>query len=162
MQYPSLSLITWLPAVGALIMLFFPKTKDDWFRWFATIWAVISFLSSIPLLGYNRDLAGMQFIQDHDWIPLIGARYTMGVDGISVVLILLTTTLGVIACLCSWNYIQERNKEYYIFILLLQTGMIGTFCAMDMFLFYVFWEVMLVPMYFLIGIWGAENRLYAA
>src|SRR5581483_9271035 len=163
MQYPNLSIVTWLPAVGALIMLFFPKTKDDWFRWFATIWAVISFLSSVPLLvHYDRNLAGMQFIQDHEWIPLIGARYTMAVDGISVVLILLTTLLGIIACLCSWNYIQERNKEYYIFILLLQTGMIGTFCAMDMFLFYVFWEVMLVPMYFLIGIWGAENRLYAA
>ena len=163
MQYPNLSIIIWLPALGALIMLFFPKSKDNWFRYFSVAWAVISFLSSIPLLiHYDRNVSGIQMIQNHEWIPLIGARYILGVDGITMVLILLTTILGVVACLCSWNYIQERNKEYYIFILLLQTGMIGTFCAMDMFLFYVFWEVMLVPMYFLIGIWGSENRLYAA
>src|SRR4051812_45211900 len=102
MQYPNLSIIIWLPALGGLIMLFFPKARDNWFRYFSVAWAVISFLSSIPLLiHYDRNMSGIQMIQNHDWIPLIGARYILGVDGITVVLILLTTILGVVACLCS-------------------------------------------------------------
>src|SRR5437762_4571852 len=104
----------------------------------------------------------MQFLEDHTWIPIIGARYQMGVDGVSVLLILLTTLLGVIAALSSWNYIQKREKEYYALLLFLQAAVIGVFSSMDMFLFYLFFEVSLVPMYFLIGIWGGENRLYAA
>ena len=101
------------------------------------------------------------FIEDVSWIPSIGARYIFGMDGISALMILLTTVLGVIAILSSWTAVTERVKEYYFFLLLLQTGMIGVFCALDFFLFYVFWEVMLVPMYFLIGIWGGARRLYA-
>ncbi len=104
----------------------------------------------------------MQFLEDHQWIPVIGARYQMGVDGVAVLLILLTTLLGVIAALSSWNYIQKREKEYYVLLLLLQTAVVGVFASMDLFLFYLFFEVSLVPMYFLIGIWGGENRLYAA
>src|SRR5207248_1461247 len=96
------------------------------------------------------------------WIPIIGARYQMGVDGVSVLLIVLTTFLGVLAALSSWKYIAKREKEYYILLLLLQTFILGVFTSMDMFLFYLFFEVGLVPMYFLIGIWGGENRLYAA
>ena len=96
------------------------------------------------------------------WIPSIGVSYIFGVDGISALLILLTTLLGFIAILSSWTAIHERVRQYYVFLLLLQTGMLGVFCALDMFLFYVFWEVMLVPMYFLIGIWGGARRLYAA
>ena len=104
----------------------------------------------------------MQFLEDHEWIPIIGARYQMGVDGVAVLLIVLTTLLGVIAALSSWEYIQKREKEYYVLLLLLQTAVIGVFASMDLFLFYLFFEVSLVPMYFLIGIWGGENRLYAA
>ncbi len=104
----------------------------------------------------------MQFLEDHQWIPVIGARYQMGVDGVAVLLIVLTTLLGVIAALSSWNYIQKREKEYYVLLLLLQTAVVGVFASMDLFLFYLFFEVSLVPMYFLIGIWGGENRLYAA
>ena len=107
-------------------------------------------------------MGGMQFLEDHQWIPVIGARYQMGVDGVSVLLIVLTTLLGVIAALSSWKYIQKREKEYYVLLLLLQTAVVGVFTSMDLFLFYLFFEVSLVPMYFLIGIWGGENRLYAA
>jgi NADH-quinone oxidoreductase subunit M len=114
------------------------------------------------LLKYNRGTGGMQFLEDHEWIPIIGARYQMGVDGVAVLLIVLTTLLGAIAALSSWDYIQKREKEYYALLLLLQTAVIGVFASMDLFLFYLFFEVSLVPMYFLIGIWGGENRLYAA
>ncbi|MCU0240923.1 MAG: NADH-quinone oxidoreductase subunit M, partial [Vicinamibacteria bacterium] len=103
-----------------------------------------------------------QFVEKMDWIPSIGVSYFFGVDGISVLLILLTTLLGAIAILSSWSAITERVRPYYVFLLLLQTGMLGVFCALDMFLFYIFWEVMLVPMYFLIGVWGGPRRLYAA
>jgi NADH-quinone oxidoreductase subunit M len=104
----------------------------------------------------------MQFLEDRQWIPIIGARYQMGADGVAVLLIVLTTLLGVIAALSSWKYIQKREKEYYVLLLLLQTAVVGVFASMDLFLFYLFFEVSLVPMYFLIGIWGGENRLYAA
>jgi NADH-quinone oxidoreductase subunit M len=164
--------VTWLPAVGAILILFFNKTKNDAIRWFANLWMGLCFLVSIPLItgfgssirGYDRGLGGLQFIEDSEWIPLIGARYQLGVDGLSVILIMLTTLLGVIAAVCSWNYIREkgREKEYYIMLLLLQSGMIGAFASADLFLFFIFWEVMLVPMYFLIGIWGGKNRLYSA
>jgi NADH-quinone oxidoreductase subunit M len=172
MKIGILSLVTWLPAVGAILILFFNKSKNDAIRWFANIWMGLCFVVSIPLItglgsslkGYDRGLGGLQFIEDFEWIPLIGARYQVGVDGLSVILIMLTTLLGVIAAVCSWSYIREkgREKEYYIMLLLLQSGMIGAFASADLFLFFIFWEVMLVPMYFLIGIWGGKNRLYSA
>lgn len=165
-----LSWITWLPAVGAIIILFFNRGKNDGIRWFANVWIVICFLISIPLVtglggpGYDRAYGGLQFIEDYEWIPIIGARYQLGVDGLSLVLVILTTLLGVVSVICSWSYIREkgREKEYYIMLMLLQSGMIGAFVAADLFLFFIFWEVMLVPMYFLIGIWGGKNRLYSA
>src|SRR5436853_6304185 len=167
-----LSWVTWLPAVGAIMLLFFNKTRNDRIRWFANLWIVVCFLSSVPLVtgfpgrgaGYDRALGGLQFIEDYDWISVIGARYQLGIDGLSLVLVMLTTLLGVVSVVCSWAYIREkwREKEFYIMLLLLQTGMLGAFVAADLFLFFVFWEVMLVPMYFLIGIWGGKNRLYSA
>jgi NADH-quinone oxidoreductase subunit M len=102
------------------------------------------------------------FRETANWIPSIGAKYSLGIDGISLLLVMLTTLLGMIAILSSWTAINTRTKEYYILLLLLQTGMLGVFMSLDFFLFYVFWEVMLVPMYFLIGVWGSERRLYAA
>jgi NADH-quinone oxidoreductase subunit M len=166
-----LSWVLWLPLVGAIILLFFNREKNDRIRSFANLWIVICFLISVPLItglrsqtGFNPNVRGLQFIEDHDWIPLIGSRYQLGVDGLALVLVMLTTLLGVIAVVCSWTYIREkgREKEYYIMMLLLQTGMLGAFVSADLFLFFVFWEVMLVPMYFLIGIWGGKNRLYSA
>jgi NADH-quinone oxidoreductase subunit M len=168
---PILSVVLWLPTLGAVLLLLFNREKKDSIRWFANIWIVLCFLVSIPLVtgfgsvrGYDRGLGGLQFIEDHEWIPIIGARYQLGIDGLSLVLVLLTTLLGVVSVVCSWSYIRERGreKEYYIMMLLLQSGMIGAFVAADLFLFFIFWEVMLVPMYFLIGIWGGKNRLYSA
>jgi len=159
-----LSWVTWLPLVGALILIFaIRRDNENGIRYFANTWILLCFLISLPLLvKYDRAIAGIQFIENYQWIPIIGARYQLGIDGISLALVILTTLLGVLAVLCSWSYIQTRLKEFYAFLLMLQTGMIGTFVAMDMFLFYVFWEVMLVPMYFLIGVWGGKNRLYSA
>ena len=158
-----LSFITWLPAVGAILILaLMKKDQSSLIKKFATAWFALDFIASLWLLKYNRGVGGMQFLEDHQWIPIIGARYQMGVDGVAVLLIVLTTLLGAIAALSSWEYIQKREKEYYVLLLLLQTAVIGVFASMDLFLFYLFFEVSLVPMYFLIGIWGGENRLYAA
>jgi len=160
---PILSIVTWLPTLGALIILvLFKKGQSDQIKKFATAWFGVAFVASLALLKYDRALGGMQFLEDHQWIPVIGARYQMGADGVAVLLIVLTTLLGVIAALSSWKYIEKREKEYYVLLLLLQTAVVGVFTSMDLFLFYLFFEVSLVPMYFLIGIWGGENRLYAA
>ena len=158
-----LSIIVWLPALGGFLILgLFKKEQNDLIKKFATGWLILDFIASLWLFNYDRVLSGFQFLEDHTWIPIIGARYQMGVDGVSVLLIVLTTFLGVLAALSSWKYIAKREKEYYILLLLLQTFVLGVFTSMDMFLFYLFFEVGLVPMYFLIGIWGGENRLYAA
>ncbi|MFN2515685.1 MAG: NuoM family protein [Pyrinomonadaceae bacterium] len=158
-----LSIVTWLPTLGAIVILaLFKKDQASLIKKFATAWFGLAFVASLFLLKYDRAIAGMQFLEDYQWIPVIGARYQMGADGVAVLLIVLTTLLGVIAALSSWNYIQKREKEYYVLLLLLQTAVVGVFTSMDLFLFYLFFEVSLVPMYFLIGIWGGENRLYAA
>jgi len=158
-----LSLVTWLPALGAIVILaVMRKDQATLIKRFATAWFAVDLVASLWLLYYDRTKGGMQFIEDHEWIRVIGARYQMGVDGVAVLLIVLTTLLGLIAALSSWDYIQKREKEYYVLLLFLQTAVIGVFASMDLFLFYLFFEVSLVPMYFLIGIWGGENRLYAA
>ncbi len=161
-----LNVITYLPLAGAILILFFDKEKKDLIAKFATAVAGLGFLVSLPLWfawdSAPKDAFGFRFSQEARWIESIGAKYVVGVDGISMLLILLTTLLGFIAILSSWTAIKDRVKEYYVFMLLLQTGMIGVFVSLDFFLFYVFWEVMLVPMYFLIGIWGGPRKLYAA
>jgi NADH-quinone oxidoreductase subunit M len=158
-----LSIVTWLPALGAiLLLLLFKKEQTGAVKRFATFWLLADFVLSLALLGYDRTAGGMQFIEDAQWIPVIGARYQLGVDGVAILLIVLTTLLGWIAALSSWEYIEKRQKEYYALLLLLQTSVIGVFAAADLFLFFLFFEVSLVPMYFLIGIWGGERRLYAA
>ena len=158
-----LSLILFTPLVGALVLLFVPKRQEDVIRWIANVTVVIGFLVSLPLwFRYDTANPDFQFVERLPWIPSIGAEYFLGVDGFSVLLILLTTLMGVIAVLSSWTAITMRVKEYYIFLLMLQTGMLGAFVSLDFLLFFLFWEVMLVPMYFLIGIWGSDNRLYSA
>ena len=158
-----LSLILFLPLAGAFVLLFVPKQNEDAIRWIANIVAFAGFIVSIPLwFWYNPQNPEFQFVERAAWIPSVGAEYFLGVDGFSVLLILLTTLMGFIAILSSWNAITERVKEYYIFLLVLQTGMLGAFMSLDFLLFFLFWEVMLVPMYFLIGIWGSANRLYSA
>ena len=167
MQNHILSIILFTPLVGALILLFIPKENKDAIRWTANIFALGGFLISIPLVPMfwaQRFEPGFKFLEGtaNNWIPSIGAGYNLGIDGISFLLIMLTTLLGWISILSSWTAIENRVKEYYVWFLVLQTGMLGVFMALDFFLFFVFWEAMLVPMYLLIGIWGGPRRLYAA
>jgi NADH-quinone oxidoreductase subunit M len=158
-----LTTVLFLPLAGAALMLFFPAGSKTLIRVWANLVGFAGFLVSLPLaFWFNSDDGGYQFVERADWIPSIGASYALGMDGISLLLVLLTTILGFISILSSWTAIEDRVKEYYVFLLLLQSGMLGVFMAMDFFLFYVFWEVMLVPMYFLIGIWGGPRKLYAA
>jgi NADH-quinone oxidoreductase subunit M len=158
-----LSLILFTPLIGAMLLLFVSKNNESTIRWIANAVTLVGFLVSVPLwFWYDPQGSQFQFVEKAIWIPSIGAQYFLGVDGLSVLLILLTTLMGFIAVLSSWTAITERVKEYYIFLLVLQTGMLGAFMALDFLLFFLFWEVMLVPMYFLIGIWGSANRLYSA
>ena len=158
-----LSVILYTPLVGALLLLFVPRESEGAHRVVGNLFGVLGFLVSLPLLRwFKRGWSGFAFEENTAWIPSIGARYHLGIDGVSLLLVMLTTFLGMIAILSSWSAIKQRQKEYYILLLLLQTGMIGVFVSLDFFLFYVFWEVMLVPMYFLIGVWGSDRRLYAA
>jgi NADH-quinone oxidoreductase subunit M len=159
-----LNVVCYLPLAGALLTIFFINQENSRaIKWFATLIAGLDFLLAIPLwLLYKPAGAEFQFATKLDWIPSVGVQYIFGVDGFSIVLILLTTMLGFISVYSSFTAITEREKEYYIFLLLLQTGMMGVFCSLDFILFYVFWEVMLVPMYFLIGVWGGPRKLYAA
>ena len=162
-----LSIILFTPLVGAILLLFVPKENKGAIRWIANIFALGGFLISLPLVPWFWDLRfqpGFKFIEGsaNNWIPSIGAGYVLGIDGISFLLVMLTTLLGWVSILSSWTAIENRVKEYYIWFLVLQTGMLGVFMALDFFLFFVFWEAMLVPMYLLIGIWGGPRKLYAA
>src|SRR5574341_2269661 len=162
-----LSIILFTPLVGALLLLFVPKENKNAIRWIANLFALGGLVVSLPLVPWFwavKSQPGFKFLEGSfgNWIPSIGASYLLGIDGISFLLIMLTTLLGFISILSSWTAIEERVKEYYIWFLILQTGMLGVFMALDFFLFYVFWEVMLVPMYLLIGIWGGPRKLYAA
>ncbi len=170
MESHILSIILFTPLLGAILLLFVPKENKDAIRWIANIFALGGFLISLPLIPMfwekvtSGDPAPFKFVEGsaNNWIPSIGAGYILGIDGISFLLIMLTTLLGWISILSSWTAIENRVKEYYVWFLFLQTGMLGVFMALDFFLFFVFWEAMLVPMYLLIGIWGGPRKLYAA
>ena len=158
-----LSLLLFLPTAGALLIMCVPRRNEDAIKWLANGIALAGFLLSTPLwFLYNPRNPDFQLVERARWIPSIGAEYFLGVDGISTLLILLTTLMGFIAVLSSWTSITERIKEFYVALLVLQTGMLGAFMSLDFLLFFFFWEVMLVPMYFVIGIWGSDNRLYSA
>jgi NADH-quinone oxidoreductase subunit M len=154
--------VTFLPAAGAVLLLFYNREHGRSIRMFALIVTLLTFIFSLHLVAhFDSTNPDFQFGSRIPWIPSLGVDYALGVDGISIFLILLTTLLSPLAILASWS-IHTRMKEYFIFMLLLETGMIGVFASLDLFLFYVFWEVMLIPMYFLIGVWGGERRIYAA
>ena len=162
--YQNLPLwVTAFPLLGALVLLLVPKGRRRVFELGALAVTILDFLLSVPLwFQYDRSTAAVQWVTQLDWIPAIGARFSIGMDGISLVLFLLTTFIGFIAVWCSFTAIEERHKEYYIWLLVMQFSMLGVFICQDMFLFYLFWELMLVPMYFLIAIWGGPQKLYAA
>jgi NADH-quinone oxidoreductase subunit M len=160
---PILTFIVFFPVAGVLAVLAVPGARKNAVRLTAIVVTALEFLATLGLLiGFNPAAGDMQFVERADWIKAVHAQYLLGIDGISLVLILLTSLLTFLATLSSWKAVENRLKEYYIFILLLEVGMVGVFVSLDLVLFYVFWEVMLVPMYFLIGIWGGERRLYAA
>jgi NADH-quinone oxidoreductase subunit M len=162
-QNHLLSIVLFTPLAGALVLLFVNRRHEQTIRWIANIAAAAGLAVSLPLwFRYDPQNPAWQFTERADWIPSIGASYFLGVDGFSMLLVLLTALMGWIAVLSSWTAITERVKEYYVCMLMLQTGMIGVFVTLDFLLFFLFWEVMLVPMYFLIGIWGGGRRLYSA
>jgi NADH-quinone oxidoreductase subunit M len=157
-----LSLVIFLPLVGGLALLCLPRQRRRELFAMALVFSLAAFLLSLKILWEFDSTAGaLQFVERRPWIPSYGIQYFVGIDGLSLFLFLLTTFLGPIVILASWTT-RERVKEYLFFMLALETGMLGAFAALDLFLFYVFWEVMLVPMYFLIGVWGGPRRTYAA
>ena len=163
MVFPLLSTIIFLPLTVALVLILLPRKNPLLIKVFTLIWTILEFGLSLPLFfNFNEKTAGMQFMENLDWFPEFGIGYTLGVDGISMLLVLLTTFLTVLCVLCSWNAITDKVKEYYASFLLLETAMLGALCALDLVLFYIFWELMLVPMYLLIGVWGGPRRIYAA
>lgn len=166
--FPYLSVLTFLPMVGALVILFIPHISQSTARTVALVTALGSFVVSI--LAYLRfdpnapfDASSPVPLQERiSWGKEVGASYFLGVDGIAILLVLLTTLFSVIAIIWSWDTVNTRTREYYIALLLLETGMLGVFVSLDLFLFYIFWELVLIPMALIIGIWGSSNRVYAA
>jgi NADH-quinone oxidoreductase subunit M len=158
---PVLSLVVFTPLLGVLVLLFVPGGNHRAIRWVALVAALASLAFSLLLLGYDPAGAEFQFTEEVEWIPAFGMGYRLGIDGLSMVLVILTTVLSVVAIFYSWEPIKTRVKEYYATMLLLMVGMLGVFVALDLFLFYVFWEISLIPMYLVIGIWGGPRRIYA-
>jgi NADH-quinone oxidoreductase subunit M len=160
-----LTLLTFFPLVGILILFFLPSERKDLLRWTALLTSLITFLLSLWVLSmFNASDPNLQLVAQYNWIQVAGwnIQYYLGVDGLSILLVLLTSFLTPISILSTWTAVEERVKEFMLFFLLLEIGMMGVFLAQDLFLFYIFWEFTLVPMYFLIGIWGGPRRIYAA
>src|SRR5216684_1536275 len=158
-----LSLTLWLPIAAAVLLVVFPKTATNAIKGFVLLASIATFIASLGILGqFKEGVAGFQLVESLSWIPQWGIRYSLGVDGISLWLILLTTLLTPVVFLSSWNTIHKHPKEYVIAFLIMEAAMIGVFVASDLLLFYVFFELTLLPMYLVIGVWGGANRIYAA
>ncbi|MEK7671591.1 MAG: proton-conducting transporter membrane subunit [Bacteroidota bacterium] len=171
-----LSWVTFLPVIGMIIVLVMPKEQRDAIRWTSLLFVGLQLLVAVVVaMKFNKGMAGintqagMQFVEQATWIDIksvawfgrVHIEYLLGIDGLSVAMVLLTALISFVAVISSWN-IEKSLKGYFALLLLLDTGMMGVFVSLDFFLFYVFWEVMLLPMYFLIGIWGGPRREYAA
>jgi NADH-quinone oxidoreductase subunit M len=163
LSFPILSTLIFLPVLGAILILL---NRRDWellSKWIALGTSVASFLFSITLfVKFDKSTHLMQFVEKQRWVPEWNINYFLGVDGISVLFVLLSTLTAILCVLISWNSIKTKVKEFYISILLTTAFMIGVFCSLDFFLFYLFWEAMLIPMFLIIGVWGGPNRIYAA
>ncbi len=160
--------MVFLPLIGAMLIVLLPKSSEQSFKWIACITTLLPLILAYKIFVlFNRDVAGLsinqgfQFVEKFSWIPAFNIEYFLGIDGLSILMLLLTALLCPLCILASWN-INKGLKGYFSLFLLLETGMMGVFCSLDFFLFYVFWEVMLLPMYFLIGVWGGPRREYAA
>ena len=155
--------LIFIPLIGGVLVLLFGRGRDGFSRVFALAVALVNLLLSILLYAnFKAGAPEMQFVERTEWVGSFGISYFVGIDGISLLLVLVTTLLTFLAILASWTSITSRVREFMASMLLLETGMVGVFCALDLFLFYVFWEAMLIPMYLLIGVWGGERRIYAA
>ena len=162
-SFPILTVVTFLPVLGIVLLLLVDKNRQLLVRNVALFTSLVTFLVSLFLyFKFDPGTGDMQFVELYSWIPSLGMGYHMGIDGISLFLVLLTTFLTPIAIWSSYNAVTEKVKGFMISILALETGMIGVFVSLDLFLFYVFWEAMLIPMYFIIGVWGGPRRIYAA
>jgi NADH-quinone oxidoreductase subunit M len=154
--------MTFFPLLGVFAIALTPKTKEQVIKWIAAFSTAVPFVLSLNLIsGFDRLSAGIQFEEKYSWIQSLNVNYHLGVDGLSVLLVILTALISFLAIFASWN-VKKMVKGYFMMYLLLHVGMMGVFVALDFFLFYVFWEVMLLPMYFLVGIWGGERKEYAA
>ncbi|HAA73948.1 TPA: NADH-quinone oxidoreductase subunit M [Candidatus Latescibacteria bacterium] len=163
MESHLLTYLIFIPLAGAVVITLIGKGRGELSRWLALGVSIVNFIVSIPVYtGFDASTADMQFVHKFDWVKSVGISYSVGVDGISILLVVLTTLLVVLAILGSWTSVTTKVREYMTAMLLLETGMIGVFCSLDLFLFYVFWEAMLIPMYLLIGVWGGDRRIYAA
>src|SRR4030065_529606 len=163
LSYPILSTVIFLPVVGALLLLFMRRSWELLTKWVALGTSIATFLLSVPLFtNFDKSTHKMQFAERHSWIPDWNINYFIGVDGISVLFILLSTLIAILCVLISWEAIKTKVKEFYISILLTTSFMLGVFCSLDFFLFYLFWEAMLIPMFLIVGVWGGPNRIYAA
>ena len=163
MEDRILTLVTFFPLLGAILLLIVPRKQIDSIKPIALIITFITFLLSLWMYAMFDPVAnGMQFEVNIPWISGFGISYHLGIDGISLLLIMLTTILSVIIIISSWNSIKTGVKGYFISLLMLETGMLGVFVSLDLFVFYVFWEAMLIPMYFIIGVWGGPRKIYAA
>ena len=162
MSFPYLSIIIFLPVLGAIIIALLPGANGRRIKYTAAAFTAVSFVLSLAVFFmFDRGLAGPQFVERASWIPSLNVQYLMGVDGLSLPLMVLTTLLGLVAVYVSWN-INLRVKEYFAWLLLLETGILGVFCSLDLILFFIFWEVELIPMYMLISIWGSGRKEYSA
>jgi len=160
---PLLTLIVFTPFGGALMLALLPREPDAGLRRAALVFSLVPLALSLWMLArFEPADGGFQFVERAAWIPAWGATYHLGVDGVSLFLVVLTTVLTPIVLLDSWGNVHRRVKDFLVLMLLLEAGMLGTLVALDLFLFYVFWEVMLVPMVLLIGVWGGPRRVYAA
>ncbi|MBU4355104.1 MAG: NADH-quinone oxidoreductase subunit M [Proteobacteria bacterium] len=164
MQLPILSILVFLPIVGIGILLILDRKRHKGLKIATLAISLVEFVVSLPLwFNFNSQTAAMQFVERREWLPTYGISYYVGIDGFSLLLIMLTTLLTPLCVLATWDDIQHRVKEFMVCLLALMAGMIGVFVSLDLFLFYVFWEVMLIPMYLLIGVWGnPARRVYAA
>lgn len=163
LQNHLLSILMFAPLLGCVVLIFMPQTSVRMMRGFTLALTLLVFLVSLTLVGrFQADLAGFQMLESADWIPALGIQYLVGVDGISLWLVMLVTFLSPVVVLSSWNAIDTHVKAYHLLLLLLQTAMTGTLVALDLMLFFVFWELMLVPMLLIIGVWGGERRIYAS
>ncbi|MBA4348553.1 MAG: NADH-quinone oxidoreductase subunit M [Thermodesulfovibrio sp.] len=162
-KYPVLSTVIFLPIAGALFIFLLNRQNESLIKWSCLVISIANFILSMPLYTrFDKTTANMQFVERHDWIPSWGVKYALGVDGISVLFVLLSALLTILCVTVSWTSIKDKIKEFYAALLLIEGSMIGVFCSLDLFLFYILWEAMLIPMYLLIGVWGGPNRIYAA